>query len=65
MNRIDDAMAALEKAFELGYRNFGHLECDYDMDILRDLSSYKALVAKYKAVHKEFLKKSIIRLKKT
>lgn len=58
MNRIDDAIVALEKAFELGYRNFGHLEYDYDMDILRDLPSYKALVAKYKAIHKEFLKKS-------
>lgn len=60
MNRIDDAMKALEKAFELGYRNFGHLEYDYDMDILRDLPSYKALVAKYKAIHEEFLQKSDI-----
>ena len=60
MNRIDDAMKALEKAFEHGYRNFGHLEYDYDMDILRDLPSYKALVAKYKAIHEEFLQKSDI-----
>ena len=60
MNRVDDAMAALEKAFELGYRNFGHLEYDYDMDILRDLPLYKELVAKYKAIHEEFLQKSDI-----
>lgn len=58
MNRIDDAMEALERAFECGYRNFGHLEYDYDMDILRDLPRYKELVAKYKAIHEEFLKKS-------
>ena len=60
MNRIDDAMAALETAFELGYRNFGHLEYDYDMDLLRDLPRYKELVAKYKAIHEEFLQKSDI-----
>lgn len=60
MNRIDDAMNALEKAFELGYRNFGHLEYDYDMDILRDLPRYQELVAKYKAIHDEFLQKSDI-----
>lgn len=60
MNRIDDAMNALEKAFELGYRNFGHLEYDYDMDILRDLPRYQELVAKYKAIHAEFLQKADI-----
>lgn len=60
MNRIDDAMNALEKAFELGYRNFGHLEYDYDMDILRDLPRYKELVSRYKAIHEEFLQKTDI-----
>lgn len=60
MNRIEDAMNALEKAFECGYRNFGHLEYDYDMDILRDLPRYKDLVAKYKAIHMEFLQKADI-----
>lgn len=60
MNRIEDAMKALEKAFELGYRNFGHLEYDYDMDRLRNLPSYKELVTKYRAIHEEFLRKSDI-----
>ena len=60
MNRVDDAFTALEKAFECGYRNFGHLEYDYDMDPLRDLPRYKELVAKYKAIHEEFLQKSDI-----
>jgi len=60
MNRIEDAMNALEKAFECGYRNFGHLEYDYDMDILRELTRYKELVAKYKIIHEEFLQKAEI-----
>ncbi len=60
MNRVDDALNSLQKAFELGYRNFGHLEYDYDMDILRDLPRYKELVAKYKSIHDEFLKKADI-----
>ena len=60
MNRINDAMKALEKAFELGYRNFRHLEYDYDMDVLRDLPGYKELVVKYKAIHEEFLQKADI-----
>lgn len=60
MNRIEDAMNALEKAFECGYRNFGHLEYDYDMDVLRDLPRYKDLVSKYKAIHEEFLQKADI-----
>ena len=60
MNRIEDAMKALEKAFECGYRNFSHMEYDYDMDILRNLPRYKELVAKYKAIHEDFLKKSDI-----
>ncbi|MBR4592976.1 MAG: tetratricopeptide repeat protein [Bacteroidaceae bacterium] len=57
MGLIDDALVALEKAFECGYRDFGHMEHDYDMDPLRDLPRYKELVSKYKATHQEFLKK--------
>ena len=60
MNRVDDALNSRQKAFELGYRNFAHLEYDYDMDILRDLPRYKELVAKYKAIHDEFLMKADI-----
>lgn len=57
MGRIDDALDALEKAFECGYRDFGHMEHDYDMDPLRDLPRYKELVTKYKTIHQDFLKK--------
>ena len=50
MGRLDDALKALERAFQLGYRNFPHLEFDMDMDPLRELPRYKDLVAKYKEV---------------
>ena len=57
MNRVVEALNALEKAFEKGYRNFCHLEYDYDMDLLRNHPRYKELVARYKAIHEEFLRK--------
>lgn len=58
MNRVDNAMNALEKAFECSYRNFGHLKYDYDMNILRDFPRYKKLVVKYQAFHEEFRQKA-------
>ena len=60
MNRIEEALQALEKAFEYGYRNFKHLEYDDDMDVLRELPQYKELVRKYEAIHEEFLKQADI-----
>ena len=48
--KIDQALEKLEKALMLGYRNFKHLEYDHDMDPIRDLPRYKALVEKYKAI---------------
>lgn len=50
MGKIDQALEKLEKALMLGYRNFKHLEYDHDMDPIRDLPRYKALVEKYKAI---------------
>lgn len=58
MARTDEALEYLEKAFSYGYRNFTHLEYDQDMDPLRDTEKYKALVAKYKAVHEEFIRRT-------
>lgn len=65
MGRIDDALNRLEKAFECGYRNFVHLEYDSDMDPLCDLSRYKELVAKYKAIHEEKMKSAEIPVPET
>lgn len=50
MNRPNLALDRLERAFELGYRDFSHLEFDMDMDQVRNMLRYKALVEKYKAV---------------
>lgn len=36
------------------------MEYDHDMDLLRELPRYKELVARYKAIHEEFMRKSDI-----
>ncbi len=56
MWRLDDSVSALRSAFENGYRDFSHLGYDDDMDPVRDLPEYQALVAEYKAKHEAFLK---------
>lgn len=48
MGKLDDALEALECAFRNGYRKFSHMEHDKDMDPLRDLPGYKALIQKYR-----------------
>lgn len=48
MGREDEAVDALEKAFEKGWREFVHLERDNDMDPIRGREDFKALVARYK-----------------
>ena len=48
MNRPEEAIQALEEAFKKGFRRFAHLEHDDDMDSLRDLPEYKALIREYK-----------------
>lgn len=53
MNRLDDALRYLEKSFQKGLKNFVHLNYDYDMDPIRDLPEYKAMVKKYQDIAKE------------
>ena len=48
MGRAADALKALEEAFRKGFRRFAHLEHDDDMDTLRNLPEYKALIMEYK-----------------
>ena len=48
MGRTNDALDALKTSFEKGLRKFAHLEHDEDMDPLRSLPQYKALVEQYK-----------------
>lgn len=49
MGRLDESVAALRKAFENGYRSFAHIEHDDDMDAIRELPEFKALIIEYKA----------------
>ena len=51
MGRKSEAVAALREAFEHGYINFGHIKIDDDMDPIRELPEFKALIAEYKALH--------------
>ena len=48
MGRSDDALKALRTAFEMGFRKFAHMEHDSDMDSVRDLPEYKALIEEFK-----------------
>ena len=50
MERVGEAIAALDTAFQKGFRRFAHLEHDDDMDPIRDLRAYQALVEKYRAL---------------
>lgn len=47
LGKLEESLAALDTALQLGYRNFKHLEDDDDMDPIRDLPKYKALVDEY------------------
>lgn len=56
MGRQEESIAALRTAFEKGYRSFAHIRQDDDMDAVRDLPAFKALMEEYEAKHEEYLK---------
>lgn len=56
MGRLNESVAALRTAFEKGYRSFSHISLDDDMDAVRDLPEFKALIEEYEAKHAAFLK---------
>jgi adenylate cyclase len=41
------AIEALDRAIRCGYRDFGHLEVDPDLDSLRHLPAYRALLGRH------------------
>ena len=49
MGRLDEAVEALRRALELGYRSFAHIEHDDDMDPIRELPAFKMLIEEYRA----------------
>lgn len=51
MENKDMALQYLDKALQMGYSQFQHIDRDYDMDYLRDMKEFKELVKKYKDAH--------------
>ena len=49
MGRLQESVAALRTAFEKDYRAFAHIEADDDMDAIREMPEFKALIKEYKA----------------
>ena len=60
MNKQNEALAKLKQSFENGYRDFIHLADDDDLDNIRNLSEFKTLVAEWKNVFDESLKKDLV-----
>ncbi len=56
MGRLDESIDALRTAFEKGYRSFSHIRLDDDLDAVRNLPEFKALIEEYEAKHAEYLK---------
>ena len=56
MGRLEESIAALRVSFEKGYRSFAHIRLDDDMDAVRDLPEFIALIAEFEAKHAEYLK---------
>lgn len=56
MGRLEESIGALRVAFEKGYRSFGHINNDDDMDPIRELPEFKTLVNEYKTKHEAYLK---------
>ena len=56
MGCLEESIAALQTAFEKGYRSFSHIRLDDDMDAVRELPEFKALVEEYEAKHAAYLK---------
>ena len=56
MGRLEESVAALRTSFEKGYRSFSHIRLDDDMDAVRDLPEFKALIEEYEAKHAAYLK---------
>ena len=56
MGKTEESINSLRTAFEKGYRSFSHIRLDDDMDAVRELPEFKALIEEYEAKHAEYLK---------
>ena len=49
MKDKENALKYLEKALEMGYNRFAHMERDFDLDFLRGTDEFKALIERYRS----------------
>lgn len=61
MGESQDAIAALRVSLEKGYRSFIHIERDSDMDAIRNLPEFIALIEEYKAKPKVVIENQVLR----
>ena len=47
-NKAEESLTNLEKAFQLGYNDFSHIEIDSDLDGIRSNPDFNKLIEKYK-----------------
>ena len=48
MDEKNMALRYLERSLDLGYRDFAHIQFDTDLDNIREMPEFKALIEKYK-----------------
>ena len=53
MGRYEESIASLRTAFEKGYRGFNHIRLDDDMDPVRNIPEFTALIKEYQDKHAE------------
>ena len=56
MKDKENALKLLEQSLKCGYVCFAHIDCDCDMDFVRETDEFKALISKYKMLLDENLK---------
>ena len=44
MGEKEQALAYLKQSLEKGYRQFAHMQTDYDLDLIRNLPEFKNLI---------------------
>ena len=49
LTEVNESLQMLKAAIRLGYDDFGHIETDPDLDPLRDMSEFKALLRSRRA----------------
>ena len=65
MGNLEKSVAALRTAFEKGYRSFSHVRHDDDLNSIRDLPEYKALLEEYETKHAAYLKENEMEVPET